>query len=102
MDDIVFIGNHRDATLFRGAGIQSYAPPAGLLAERVLAERGRCRVLAMTQDTLNALPAALARELREGTWPQLEIIAEPRRKGVTDSLLSALRRCRPVAGPVLA
>lgn len=76
MDSIVFIGNAREAEAFRGAGIPSYAPPAGLLAERVLAERRRCGVLAMTARTFAALPAPLARELREGDWAKVSIVPD--------------------------
>lgn len=78
MDDVVFIGNRLDVEGYRNAGIPSYAPPLGLLAERVVAERNRCRVLAMTETTYGALPADLARELREGHWPQLAIVPEMR------------------------
>lgn len=76
MDNVVFIGGPRDAEVFRNAGIQSYAPPLGLLAERVLAERRRCKVLAMTESTFSALPAPLARELREGGGAQLTILPD--------------------------
>lgn len=76
MDNVVFIGGPRDAEVFRNAGIQSYAPPLGLLAERVVAERRRCKVLAMTQSTFAALPAPLARELREGTGAQVTILPD--------------------------
>lgn len=76
MDEVVYIGGARDAEAFRSAGIPSYAPPLGLLAERVLAERHRCNVLAMTARTFAALPAPLARELREGDWAQVTIVPE--------------------------
>jgi len=76
MDDIVYIGGIRDAEAFRAAGIPSYAPPLGLLAERVLAERRRCNVLAMTASTFAALPAPLAREVREGDGAQVAIVPE--------------------------
>jgi vacuolar-type H+-ATPase subunit F/Vma7 len=78
MDDVIFIGDRQDASLFRDAGIPSYAPALGQLAERVLAERARCRVLAMTDGTFQALPETLARELREGDWPRLAIVPETR------------------------
>ena len=76
MDDVVFIGDPQDAEVFRSAGIPSYAPPLGLLAERVMAERRRSHVLAMTESTFAALPAPLARELREGGGPQVTIVPD--------------------------
>jgi len=76
MDNVVFIGSPRDAEAFHRAGIPSYAPPLGLLAERILAERCRCNVLAMTESTFAALPAQLARELREGGWAQVTILPD--------------------------
>lgn len=91
MNDIVFIGHHRDVALFRGAGIPSYAPPPGLLAERVLAEMRRCRILAMTEDMFRALPAALARELREGPMPRLEILSETLCEASAGRVLDRLR-----------
>lgn len=74
MNNVVYIGGPRDAEVFRNAGIPSYAPPLGLLAERVLAERRRCSILAMTETTFAALPAPLARELREGGGGQVTIV----------------------------
>ncbi len=74
MNDIIFIGDRHDAETFRSAGIPSYAPPEGLLAERVLAEQRRCRVLAMTEGTFRALPAPLARELRAGNLARITIV----------------------------
>ncbi len=74
MHDIIFIGDRIDAARFRAAGILCYAPAARRLAERVDAERARCRVLLMTADTYNALPPGTRRTLREGTWPILAIV----------------------------
>jgi len=74
MHDVVFIGHHRDVAQYHEAGIPAYAPPIGLLAERVLAERGRYRVMAMTEETFRDLPTDLARELRESPMPHLEIV----------------------------
>lgn len=91
MNDIVFIGHHRDVALFRKAGIPSYAPPPGHLAERVLAEKRRCRILAMTEEIFRALPAALARELREGTMPRLEILSETLCEASTNRVLKRLK-----------
>ncbi len=76
MDNVVFIGGPRDAEAFRSAGILSYAPPLGLLAERVMAERRRCNVLAMTESTFAALPVLLARELRKGESAQVAIVPD--------------------------
>ena len=76
MYDVIFIGDLLDARAYCDAGIPSYAPPVGLLAERVMAERRRCRVLAMTEHTFAALPASLARELREGNGPQITFVPE--------------------------
>ncbi|GKY89499.1 hypothetical protein [Sinisalibacter aestuarii] len=76
MNDVIFIGNRTDTALCSDAGIRAYAPPLGLLAERVLAERMRCRILAMRESTFLALPKALARELREGSWPRLSVLPE--------------------------
>ncbi|MEZ5722424.1 MAG: hypothetical protein R3D59_12860 [Paracoccaceae bacterium] len=76
MHDVIFIGDGLDARAYGDAGIPSFAPPRGLLAERVMAEKRRCRVLAMTEGTFSALPADLARELREGCWPQVTIVPE--------------------------
>lgn len=72
--DTIFIGNARDAAAWHRAGVLSFAPSAERLGERVMAERARCRVLAMTQETLTALPAHLVRELRESTCPKLKIV----------------------------
>ena len=76
MNDVIYIGDRRDARACGDAGIPSSAPPRGLLAERIIAERRRCRVLAMTADTFAALPTPLARELRDGSWPQVTIVAD--------------------------
>jgi len=77
MKDVIFIGNRRDACLFRDAGIDSFCPEDHRLVERVIAERHRCRVPAMTAKTFAALPGALARELREGAHPHLSIVTAP-------------------------
>lgn len=74
MHDVIFIGDGLDVQAYGDAGIPGFAPPLGLLAERVMAERRRCRVLAMTEGTFSALPDDLARELREGSWPQVMIV----------------------------
>jgi len=89
MKDVIFIGNRTDACLFQAAGVVSFAPAPADLAERVIAERGRCRVLAMTESTFAALPAGLARALREGEWPRLVLVVPD--PGRTPSLASQLR-----------
>lgn len=76
MDDVIFIGDRNDAVHFRNAGIPAYAPAQDALAERVLAERLRCRMLAMRERTFRALPNSLARELREGPLPKLKLLPE--------------------------
>lgn len=102
MNDIVFIGHHRDAALFREAGIPSYAPEPGHITERVLAEKRRCRILAMTEDLFRALPAALARELREGPAPQLEIVSETLGDASARRVLSRLETFRSGGLPLSA
>lgn len=81
MDDVIFIGDRRDAALFRAEGIVSFAPARRHLAERVLAERKRCRRLAMMPETFDALPPGLARELRESEWPRLVLVSAADRPG---------------------
>jgi vacuolar-type H+-ATPase subunit F/Vma7 len=78
MDGVIFIGDRHCAEAFRAAGVLSFAPALGQLAERVRAERVRCRVLAMTEATFEALPKRLASELREGPEPALALFPEPR------------------------
>lgn len=102
MHDVVFIGDQHDAAVFREAGIPSYAPPIGHLAERVLAERNRCRVLAMTERTLRALPAHLARELRASRWPRLEVLPELDLGGACATLMQELRQKSAGSRPTLA
>lgn len=77
MHDVIFIGNRRDARMFCNLGIESFCPSQGHLVERVMAERKRCRVLAMTAKTFAALPSAMARGLREGSCPRLQIVPSP-------------------------
>ncbi len=91
MNDAIFIGNRRDAALFRAAGVVSFAPARRDLAERVIAERKRCQRLAMTAETFEALPADLARELRESDWPRLVIVAAGARHGTVPPGLTRLR-----------
>jgi vacuolar-type H+-ATPase subunit F/Vma7 len=81
MDDVIFIGDRNDAIHFRNAGIPAYAPANDALAERVLAERLRCRILAMRERTFQALPNSLARELREGPLPKLKLLPEDNETG---------------------
>lgn len=98
MNDAIFIGNRRDAALFRAAGVVSFAPARSDLAERVIAERKRCQRLAMTAETFAALPPGLARELRESDWPRLVIIATANPPG---TLRQVMPHLRPGASPPL-
>jgi vacuolar-type H+-ATPase subunit F/Vma7 len=75
-ESVIFIGDRLNAIGYRNAGIHSYVPASSRLTERVLAERKRCRILAMTEAVFSALPADLARELQEGTQPRLAIVPE--------------------------
>lgn len=81
MHDVIFIGRRRDAAQYRAAGIASFAPAQQHLVERVLAERKRCRRLAMTPETFEALPPGLARELRASEWPRLVLVTADDRPG---------------------
>jgi len=71
MDDIVFIGSPHETPLFEGEGFRCFEPAPGRLVERVLAERRRCRLMAMTQETFGALPSWLAHDLLEWTRDQV-------------------------------
>lgn len=100
MDDVILIGNRRDIERFRDAGNPSFSPPLGHRIERVQAVRVRCRVMAMTADTFAALPDDLARELREGHWPPLEIISPPKGDRARQAAWPLVRRdpgCSPDA-----
>jgi len=94
MIDVIFIGDCKDAALFRAAGVPSFAPAPRHLAERVIAERARCRVLAMTAKTFAMLPSRLARDLREGDWPRLEIVLDPPKAALRATRLTRQLRAR--------
>ncbi|MCB1336820.1 MAG: hypothetical protein KDK10_04960 [Maritimibacter sp.] len=74
MFDVVFIGSTTAAQSYRAAGIMSYGPEPERSAERIIAERRRCRVMAMSRETLAALPEWLASDLQRGPMPVLEIV----------------------------
>ncbi len=74
MFDVVFVGPSTAARTYREAGITSYEPEPSKSAERIIAERRRCRVIAMSRETLADLPDWLATELERGPWPILEIV----------------------------
>lgn len=92
MEDVIFVGSSRTACAYRTAGVTSFQPAPGNLIERVLAERVRCRILAMTPDSVEALPAWLARELREARWPRLVIVPEVRTARDADRVPGFVRR----------
>lgn len=102
MVDVIFIGPPHEAEAFRAAGILCFQPSAQNLGERVLAERARCRVLAMTQVTFDALPPWLAQELRAASWPQLAIIPSPQTAVEAARGRALLRRLRAGAAPIAA
>lgn len=95
MFDVVFVGRPDEAHIYRKAGITSFEPAPGYLAERILAERKRCRVIAMTADTLAALPAWLAGELREGAHPALAIVPVDQTPDAARRIAQRLRSLRP-------
>ncbi len=76
MDDIVFIGAPHETPLFEDAGFRCFEPAPGYLTERVLAERKRCRLMALTRETFVALPHWLAYDLLEWTPEQIFIVPE--------------------------
>ncbi|MEJ2030234.1 MAG: hypothetical protein P8X66_10300 [Maritimibacter sp.] len=75
-EGVVFIGDHLNAVGFRNAGIHCYVPEASRLTERVLAERHRCRILAISEAAFHELPEYLARELCDSLHPQLAIVPD--------------------------
>jgi len=74
MSEIILIGTGGETRAFAAAGLRCFEPGRGRLIERVLAERVRCRVLALTPGAFSALPAALAVTLRESPRPALAIV----------------------------
>ena len=92
MYGVIFIGGPRAASAYRAAGVACFEPAAGNLAERVLAERVRCQVLAMTPATFHALPAWLARELSEACWPHLVLVPDIETQRDADRVPDECRR----------
>jgi len=92
MRDMIFIGDGVTAAGFRLAGVPSFAPEPGELAATVTAERGDCRVLAMTAASLGALPERMASELVASAEPLLAIVPDARRSVPTPDLETDVRR----------
>ena len=59
MAQVIVIGANGETRPYAAAGLQCFEPGRGRLIERVLAERVRCEVLAMTRAAFNALPTAV-------------------------------------------
>lgn len=74
MSGAIVVGLRGETAAYVAAGLRCYEPDAGRLVERVLAERARCAVLAMTRRAHDALPPSLARDLRQAEWPVLAIL----------------------------
>jgi len=93
MDDIVFIGAPHETPAFAEAGLLCFQPAPGHLVERVVAEQGRCNLLAMTRETFSALPPWLARDLLVRRPGQVFVIAQlPRTSAEKHLVLDELRR----------
>ncbi len=91
MDDIVFIGSPHEIPLFEEAGFLCFEPAPGRMVERVLAERRRSRLMAMTQDTFGALPSWLTHDLLVWTPNQVFVIHElPRSSADVRKILSEI------------
>lgn len=91
MAGIIVIGTNGETGPFQAAGLRCFEPEAGRLVERVLAERARCNVLALTQTAHAALPGALARNLRQGAWPRLVVLPHAADAGAVPRLREALQ-----------
>lgn len=102
MVDVIFIGPPHEAKAYRAAGILCFQPSAQNLTERVVAERSRCRVLAMTQATLDALPLWLSQELREANWPLLAVMPKIDSPADVARARTLLRRLSVETAPVAA
>jgi len=74
MDDVILIGANGDSRPYQAAGLSCFEPAEGRVAERVLAERSRCEVLAMTPAAFESLPSELGSVLRESIWPEVVIL----------------------------
>ncbi len=101
MADVIVIGTQGDTRAYATAGLTCFEPERGHLVERVLAERGRCGVLAITRAAYDALPAALAKTLCGSVWPTLAIVPVMRDAGAAsraaDRLMRIVAARRPVA-----
>ncbi len=102
MAEIIVIGAPGQTQPYAATGLMCFEPGRGRLIERVLAERVRCEVLAMTQAAYRALPAALARELQEQAWPALAIVPVVRDAGEAARVATRLRGMYAGSGPVAA
>lgn len=102
MGGIIVIGERGQTRGYAIAGLRCFEPGPGHLVERVLAERFRCDVLAMTRTAFEALPASLARDLRHRTRPALTIL--PDTATPADALAEADRlfAMLPHSGPAAA
>lgn len=102
MFDVVFVGPPTAARTYRDAGITSYEPEPDQSAERIIAERRRCQVMAMSLETLAALPDWLAVELERGPWPILEIVPGELAPSDATGIATRLRAMSAGAAPVNA
>ncbi|MEZ5722425.1 MAG: hypothetical protein R3D59_12865 [Paracoccaceae bacterium] len=102
MAGIIVIGERGQTRAYATAGLRCFEPGPGHLVERVLAERFRCEVLALTRTAFDALPAALARDLRHRLGPTLAIL--PEAETAADGLREADRLIAmlPHSGPAAA
>lgn len=102
MAEIIMIGAHGETRPFAAAGLRCFEPGRGRLIERVLAERVRCEVLALTPAAYGALPVGLARELHESSHPVLAIVPPLRDAGDAARMAERLLRHSAGTGPVAA
>ena len=102
MAEIILIGAPGQTRPYAAAGLRCFEPGRGRLIERVLAERVRCEVLAMTRAAYGALPTALARELQEQAWPALAIVPAVRDAADAARVAKRLFGMYAGSGPVAA
>ncbi len=102
MVEIIVVGTYRETRAYEAAGLRCFEPERRRLIERVLAERTRCKVLALTRPAYDALPAALARELRECAAPVLAIVPAARDVEAAARVAEGLLRMHEYHGPVAA
>lgn len=74
MFEVILIGAEGETWPYEAVGLTCFEPAAGCVAERVLAERTRCEVLAMTQAAFDRLSSELANAVEETAWPELAIV----------------------------